>query len=278
MKPLLLMVATASLLGTASASPTEIATLTGRAMGTTWTVKVEAGGHDTEILRRQIVARLEDLEQQLSTYRSGSALSRFNTSGHAEWFPVPAELAQVAGESLRIAEVTSGAFDPTVEPLVRLWGFGPGPRPEAPPPADLVARVLQRVDWRRLEVRSSPPALRRTQLGVTADFSSPGKGFAADAVSTLLSAAGLPRHLVQIGGDVRAGIAPANRNGWPVAIERPAAAAPGITRVINLATRAVSTAGNYRNFFRAGGRSLGHIIDPRTGHPAQGDLAAVTVV
>jgi thiamine biosynthesis lipoprotein len=247
-------------------------------MGTTWTVKVEAGERDPDVLRRQIAARLEELEQQLSTYRPGSALSRFNACGHTEWFPIPAELAQVADESRRIAQLTGGAFDPTVEPLVRLWGFGPGPRPEAPPTAEAIARVRQRVDWRQLEVRASPPALRRTRLGVTADFSSAGKGFAADAVSLLLSTEGLPRHLAQIGGDVRAGAAPSGRGRWPVAIEQPQIGAPGFSRVIDLADRAISTSGNYRNFFPAGGERLGHIIDPRTGRPAQGALAAVTVV
>lgn len=277
MRPLLLLAA-AAFPCTAPASPPAIATLTGRAMGTTWTVKVEASGHDTEALHRQIAARLEDIEQQLSTYRPASDLSRFNTSGHTDWHPVPAEFAQVAAVSLRIAELTGGAFDPTVEPLVRLWGFGPGPRPETPPTAEVVARVRQRVGWRQLEVRAAPPALRRTREGVAADFSSAGKGFAADAVSALLAGAGRPRHLVQIGGDVRTGAAPAGRAGWPVAIEQPRSDRSGFAGVIDLAACAVSTSGNYRNFFQTGGARLGHIIDPRTGRPAQGDLAAVTVL
>lgn len=259
-------------------SAAEITTLAGRAMGTTWTVKVEAGERDADALRRQIAARLEELAQQLSTYRPDSVLSRFNTCGHTEWFLVPAELAQVAAESRRIAQLTGGAFDPTVEPLVRLWGFGPGPHPATPPTAEIVARVRQRVDWRQLEVRAAPPALRRTRAGVTADFSSAGKGLAADAVSALLSGAGLPRHLVQIGGDVRTGAAPAGRTGWPVAIEQPATGASAFASVIPLTARAISTSGNYRNFLQAGQERLGHIIDPRTGRPAQGELAAVTVV
>ncbi len=263
------------------AGAAEIVTLTGRAMGTTWVAKFQpsaAPGCDSDVLRDRIAAKLESLEQQLSTWRPASDLSRFNATTHTEWFPVPPELAAVAAEALRIAALTGGAFDPTVAPLVRLWGFGPHGRAEGVPSPAAIAAARARIDWRALEVRASPPALRRTRPGIAADFSSTAKGLAADAMSALLTAEGLPRHLVQVGGDVRAGAAADGTSGWSVAIEQPHTETRGIAGVVPLADRAVSTSGNYRNFFQVSGRRHGHIIDPRTGQPVDGELAAVSVV
>ncbi|MBL9189200.1 MAG: FAD:protein FMN transferase [Opitutaceae bacterium] len=275
-----LLAALAAWLAVVGSGATEVVTLTGRAMGTAWTVKFQptAPSLDHEGLRTRLAARLEEIEQQCSTWRPASALSRFNATTHTEWFPVPPELASVAAESLRIAALTGSAFDPTVAPLVRLWGFGPEARAEQEPSPGTIAAVLARVDWRALEARASPPALRRARAGVTADFSSTTKGFAADALSTWLTAEGLPHHLVQIGGDVCTGAAPAESSGWTVAIEQPLEDGNGLACVVRLANQAVSTSGDYRNFFRAGDRRQGHIIDPRTGRPVQGDLASVTVV
>lgn len=262
-------------------SAAEMVTLNGRAMGTTWVAKIQpSAAHvcDTDALRERIAAKLEALEQQLSTWRPHSDLSRFNATTHTEWFPVPVELAAVAAEALRIAALTDGAFDPTVAPLVRLWGFGPEGHNDKAPSPESIAAARARIDWRALEVRASPPALRRTRPGITADFSSTAKGFAADAVSALLAAEGAPRHLVQVGGDVRAGAATGGRRGWPVAIEQPHEETRGLAGVVSLAELAVSTSGNYRNFSEFGGTRHGHILDPRKGQPVDGELAAVSVV
>jgi FAD:protein FMN transferase len=275
-RPLLFI--TLALATTAPAA--ETVRLSGRAMGTTWIVKLSAppAACDTAALRARLAEKLEALEQQLSTWRPASDLSRFNATATTDWFSVPPEVAAVAAESLRIAALTGGAFDPTVGPLVDLWGFGPAGRISVPPPPPAIAAARARVDWRTLEVRTAPPALRRTRASITVDFSSTAKGFAADALSALLAAEGLPRHLVQTGGDVRAGAAPAGRDGWPVAIEQPGEDVREPAAVVNLTHLAVSTAGDYRNFFDSTGRRHGHIIDPRTGAPVQGEVASVTVV
>ena len=249
-------------------------------MGTSWSVKFfqPAVPLERDAVSREVTALLEKLEQQFSTYRPQSELSRFNAAGRTEWIGVSPELAFVAAESRRISELTGGAFDVTVLPLVALWGFGPDAHSGAIPAPAEIAASRRLVDWRRLEVRLDPPALRKAEPRVAADLSSLAKGFAADAVSRTLTALGAPRHLVQVGGDVRAGAAAAGATGWPVAIELPTDDAPGVAGVILLESRAVSTSGDYRNFVRVGQKRYGHIIDPRTGRPVDGDLASVSVV
>lgn len=253
----------------------ELVALSGRAMGTTWSAKWVSPAVPLEatIVEKRISARLEELENQFSTYRAGSELSRFNASRGTEWFPVSVELAHVALEARAISEVTAGAFDVTVDPLVRLWGFGPAGRQREIPSASVIAETRAWVGWRQLEARQIPAALRRTSAGVTADFSSIAKGYATDALSGLLAELGAVDHLVQIGGDLRASGRP-----WRTGIETPSDGPRGITLVLSLRGQALSTSGDYKNFFVQDGRRYSHIIDPRTGWPAAGRLAAVSVV
>lgn len=254
--------------------------LSGRAMGTTWVVKFvpSAGAPAPETVEHAVTERLEQLEQVFSTYRVDSELSRFNADERTEWIAVTPELARVASESRRIGELTGGAFDVTVLPLVQLWGFGAMGRAGSMPTAREIEAAREQVDWRRLEVRGEPPALRKASPRLTADFSSMAKGFAADAVSEVLVRLGVSSHLVQMGGDVKAGGSGPDGRGWRVAIERPSVDQPAVAEVIALNGNALSTSGDYRNFVVLGGRRYGHIIDPRTGAPVSGTLASVSVV
>lgn len=257
-----------------------LVTLTGRAMGTGWVVKwmQPAAALDTERVRQDVAARLEELEMIFSTYRPQSALSHFNADERTEWVPVTEEMAHVAHASREISALTGGAFDVTVEPLVRLWGFGATRRAGAIPAAAEIVAVREQVDWRKLEVRLSPPALRKTSSRVRADFSSMAKGFAADAISELLVRRGVPNHLVQVGGDIKTAGTAAGGDGWRMGIEQPVDGSPAVACIVTLSGQALSTSGDHRNFFQFGGQRYGHIIDPRTGRPAVSTLASVSVV
>jgi FAD:protein FMN transferase len=269
-----------SLLSAVTLHAADLVSLSGRAMGTTWSVRFEppASLLDQALVQQRVAQRLEDLEQQFSTYRPQSTLSRFNAAPHTEWVDVELELAHVAGLARTISELTGGAFDVTVNPLVMLWGFGGGLRSHSIPSATEISAARERVDWRRVQVRMNPPALRKTEPRTTADFSSIAKGFAADQVSELLIELGAVNHLVQIGGDVKSGGKMAALGGWRTGIEQPLENTRAIAATIVLRGEAVSTSGAYRNFIQIGERRFGHIIDPRTGEPVSGTLAAVSVV
>ena len=249
--------------------------LTGRALGTTWTVKFlqPAPPLNPATLTARISATLERLEQQFSTYRPNSELSRFNLARTTDWITVSPELARVATDCRALSVLTGGAFDATIFPLVDLWGFGPQRRSGPPPSATEISAARSRTDFRRLESRASPPALRKTSANLAADFSSMAKGFAADTIAAQLSALGSTDHYVQIGGD----IATAGPRPWRVAIEQPAGSAP-LAHVFDLAGQSLSTSGDAHNSFTHAGRRYGHILDPRTGEPVASPLASVSVI
>jgi len=260
----------------ATAAPVSVS---GRAMGTTWSAKwlPSAAAFEPAAAETSLAAALERLERQFSTYRPASELSRFNRARDTAWFAVSPELARVAHRAREISTLTGGAFDPTIAPLLELWGLGPFPARDTWPTAAEISAARARVGWARLAVRLDPPALRKTDPQLAADFSSIAKGFAVDALSAWLTAHGASNHLVRIGGDLRASGPGPSGHGWPVAIEQPVDGPSSPARVVVLSNQAFSTSGNTRNFVVLGGRRLGHLLDPRTGAPAAGLLASVSV-
>jgi thiamine biosynthesis lipoprotein len=263
--------------GTEPPAPVEFS---GAAMGTTWNVKlaIPPGGGAPPDLQAAVSARIEDLEQSMSTYREDSELSEFNRYAGGDWFPVSPALCEVVAAALEIGAASGGAFDVTVGPLVDLWGFGPAGSRDAPPGEDEIERAIDRTGADQLRADCDRPALRKNRPELQVDLSAIAKGYAVDEVSELLDDYGFTDYLVEIGGELRArGSHPAGRD-WSIGIEMPDPEGRTVRSVLALVDRAVATSGDYRNFFEFEGRRYSHTIDPRTGEPVTHDVAAVTVV
>jgi len=256
--------------------------LAGATMGTTWAVQVVdlPPALDRGRLEADVAAVLRGIEARMSTWDAASELSRFNAADSTDWFAVSADTRAVVAEALRVSRVTGGAFDVTVGPLVELWGFGPGGRegPRRRPEPEAVQAALERVGWRWLETRADPPALRKRRPGLRVDLSAIAKGFAVDAVADRLASAGPTDFLVEVGGELRARGRNLDGTPWRLAVERPRSAEPAPPCLLELADGAVATSGDYRNAFEQDGVRYAHVIDPRTGRPAESRVAAATVV
>ncbi len=249
-------------------------------MGTTYSVKVTdpPANLRLEALKAAIEDRLDALNASMSTYQSDSELSRFNARGDTGWFAVSEALAIVVAEALRVGDLTGGAFDITVGPLVNLWGFGPETRPEKVPSDEELEQALSRVGRHHLEVRTPSPALRKAIADVYVDLSAIAKGYAVDEIAQLLESMGVESYLVEIGGELRVRGLNARGEPWRIAVEVPSPGQRAIKRVIRPGAGGVATSGDYRNYFEQDGRRYSHTIDPSTGRPIDHRLASVTVV
>lgn len=261
--------------------------LTGETMGTTWSARfIGPAGLRLGAIEAAVSQVCDEVIAQMSHWEADSDLSRFNRASAGRSCPLPDGFATVVDAALRIAAESGGAYDPTAGALVALWGFGPsgetalGPRHDAPgfraPSPEDCDRV--QCGWDSLTWDASRRVL--TQPGeVTLDLSAIAKGFAVDRVSAVLTALGLPDHLVEIGGELRgAGLKPEGQPWW-VDLEPPSADC-GLAPVrIALHGLSVATSGDYRKFFdEADGPRRSHTIDPRTRRPIEHGLASVTVV
>ena len=260
------------LVGLAMLSGCAYEVVTGQAMGTTYAITANC---PDRIPTAAVAALLERIDARMSTYDEASELMRFNQGPVGEWVPVSRELVEVVDAAKTVAEHTGGALDPTVAPLVALWGFGASATPEAPDAAAIAAARLS-VGHRHVHYRRAPPALMKDRE-LSMDLSAIAKGHAVDRVADTLRAAGCRAFLVEFGGEIRAG-GPAPSGGpWRIGIDSPSGVGQ-LDEAITLRDAGLATSGDYRQYTERDGRRDSHIIDPRSGYPVRHRLASVTVV
>jgi len=259
--------------------PGRLWTFAGPTMGTTWTVKVVPGDHpdtDQPAAEQAIIDALADVNGRMSTWLPDSELSRFNDNPTVEPVPVSDDLRHVLREALRLSEVSGGAFDVTVGPLVNAWGFGP--TDGGTPPTDAEVEALRpRIGYQRLTLDDDARTLRKAHPEMRVDLSAIAKGYGVDRASFALDKLGYARYMVEVGGEVRAKGLNATGQPWQIGIEKPDEGERAVQEVVPLRDMAMATSGNYRNFYEKDGKRLSHTIDPTTGHPVDHRLASVSV-
>lgn len=258
----------------------DLITLVGETMGTTYSVKLVDIPHakDQSALAREIDEILETVNQQMSTYRPDSELSRFNAAAAGTWVPVSIDTRSVIDEALRVCGLTEGAFDPTVGPIVELWGFGSGGGAQRLPSSEEVAAARETVGFAKVETRFDGPAVAKDTAGLRLDLSGIAKGFGVDKVAEHLEMRGISNYLVEVGGELRSSGSGSGGQPWRVGIERPTLVPGDLQHVVDLDREALATSGNYRIFFERDGQRYSHIVNPLTGRPVDHDLASATVV
>lgn len=254
--------------------------LSGRTMGTSWSVKlVPPPGMHVPDLRGGIQARLDRVVAEMSHWDPASDLGRFNRAPAGTWHDLPEDFAAVLDCALTVARDSGGAYDPTVGPLVDLWGFGPGGTRDGTPDTAAVEEMRARCGWQRLG-RDHGGRRACQPGGLRLDLSSVAKGFGVDAVASQLDGLGVESHLVEVGGELRGrGVKPDGMPWW-VALETPPDADGGGagSAVVALHGLSVATSGDYRRYFEAGGVRYAHTLDPRAGRPVANRIASVTVL
>ncbi len=253
--------------------------LQGATMGTTYTVKVVGLPAELKPERIQVAINtiLEKINRQMSTYLSDSELSQFNRNQATDWIDASQELVDVLKQAQRVSALTHGAFDVTVGPLVNLWGFGPSPGIDQVPSEQDIHEARNRVGYTGLQVRSSPPAIRKDRPDLYVDLSAIAKGYAVDAVARHLQTLEIEDYMIEIGGEIRAKGRNASDRLWRIAIEKPSTGSRSLHTIIELNDVGIATSGDYRNYFEKEGRRYSHTIDPNTGHPVTHKLASVTI-
>ncbi|WP_057937014.1 FAD:protein FMN transferase [Algoriphagus resistens] len=246
--------------------------LSGKTMGTTYNITYL--DRENRDLQASVDSLLLVFNQSLSTYIPDSELSKFN-QGDTLDFSLP-YLLPVLDASQTVYENTNGAFDPTVGPLVNIWGFGPG-GPELKDSVD-IKNLLSKVGFDKIEFDQKQ--LRKKVSGIYLDFSAIAKGYGSDVVADFLDNKGISDYLVEIGGELVAhGL---NEKGelWKVGVNRPeeSANSTDLISIIALQNRGMATSGNYRNYYVRDSVKISHTINPVTGYPVSHTLLSATVV
>jgi len=269
------------LLAPAGAAPARITALacheeSREAMGCTGTVR--ACGQGAAELPAIVGAALDEIDRVdrlMSHYRRDSPLSRLNREAAKGPVAVEPELLDFLAECLRWSRESNGAFDVTVGPLMKAWGFF---RDEGHVPGgDELARARALVCYRHVELDPVAGTIRFDRPGVELDLGGIGKGYAVDRAVSLLRRRGIASALVNLGGSSVYGLgAPPGRKAWEIGIQDPTDPAK-TALTVPLRDRALSVSGGHARFFEKDGVTYAHVMDPRTGHPVQGLLGVAVL-
>lgn len=262
-------------------STSSLYTFSGFAMGTTYSIKIFLPREENPAGRRleqKVKEALDKIEARMSVMNSESEIARFNRFRKTEWFPVSKETAFLVKKSIEISELTGGAFDITIGPLVNIWGFGSGANVHTLPHKEVVEKTRKTIGYKNLEARISPPALRKRIPELCCTLAAIAKGYGVDSVAELLEKNGIIDFIVEIGGEVKASGAKPGGRPWRIGIAAPSKGQQKIQLALNLSNNSVATSGDYQNYFEKNGVRYSHTIDPRTGFPVSLGLASVTVV
>jgi thiamine biosynthesis lipoprotein len=258
--------------------PLAVMGFSGSTMGTSYSVliEVDVGVEDSVALGAVIERELADVNRVMSTYDVESDVSRFSRSSRTEPVPVDATLLEILEAALEVCERSSGAFDPTVAPLVDAWGFGP--EDVLPPDSARVAILRALVGCDSISIDAESGTLGKSRREARIDLSGVAKGFAAERIGMALRGLGYERALVDVGGELRAVGSHLDGRPWRVALEGPGRDEPAPIGTIDIVDEAVATSGDFRNYYEYLGELYAHIIDPRTGFPVPYRGFSVSVV
>lgn len=234
---------------------------------------------DDTALAVEALDLVDEIEDRITVYRDSSELARVNAGAAADWQPVGPDLLALLLLARDLHERTGGGFDMAAGALVRTWGFLR--RQGRTPAAEDLARAREAAGMRWVEIDEQAGRVRFLRAGVELNPGGIGKGWALDRVIERLAAAGVANVLVHGGASsVRAAGTQAagrpGRRGWPVGVRHPLRPGRRMATVM-LEDRALGTSGSGTQFFVDRGRRLGHILDPRSGLPAEGVLSATVV-
>jgi thiamine biosynthesis lipoprotein len=269
--------AVSAVVGAQTRPPLQRLEKSAEAMGSTYTIDLY--GTDRIYMEDAADAAFDEvrrIDQLLSNYKPDSELSEVNRRAAQGPMKVSAEFFDLLARCLEYSRQSEGAFDITVGPLMKIWGFykGSGRLPHRP----VVQAALTKVGYRHVILDRAAGTVRFDRAGVELDPGGIGKGYAVDRMVEVLKKKGVTAALVAGSGSSIYGLGapPTEPKGWRVEIKNPWDSTKTSTEVF-LKDMSMSTSGSYEKFFRAEGKTYAHIMDPRTGFPAQGSVSVSVV-
>lgn len=251
----------------------EIREITGAAQGTSYTVKYVGGKEQVTQVQLDSIFRVVD--HSLSLYEPASLINSFNREGAVK---MDEHMRNVVNESLLCYKESSGSFDITTGALTELWGFGKVRHQNIPSAAD-VKKQLTITGSKYLLVKGD--SLIALKKGIRIDCNGIAQGYTVDLVAAFMSSRGVGQFMVELGGEIRVKGEHPEKGPWRIGVESPDVLAGDwhpVQQVIGLNNASITTSGNYRKYFNAGGKMYSHVIDPLKGRPVENGIIAVTVI
>ncbi len=267
--------------GDAEQKEAQLYQIEGKIFNTNYLIKIRSEELDSALAAR-IKSTLNALSAQMSIFDSQSEISGINQSPARVWIKLSAEMQHVMAEAHQVYQMSQGCFDPTISPLIELWGFGVDKSRQGQlPTQEELAVALAQSGFDKIEFRNQYAELMKQRDGLTFNLSAIAKGYAVDRLKELLQSEGYQDFLVEIGGEIYAsGTSSATSKGWRIGITHPftTAQSSDYQESVLLHNEAIASSGNYRNYFDKDGKRYAHTISPQTGKGIDNGVLSVSVI
>ena len=254
-------------------SKIQYVTISGETMGTTYNISyLDSQGVN---YKPQIDSLLIEINNSLSTYIKTSTISTVNQADSI--CHVDEMFVEVFNEAKEVHAKSNGAFDPTIMPLVNVWGFGYTDKLTMD--STIVDSILSLVNFDNVDLIDSKVVKQHKNISI--DFSAIAKGYGVDLVAKFIEINGIKNYMVEIGGEVRCKGLNSKDKIWKLGIDEPifeTAFRRNLKATLELDKKSMATSGNYRNYYEKDGKKYVHTINPKTGYPEQNDLLSATII
>lgn len=244
--------------------------------GIVWTTQYNITYQSDKSFDDSIQYIFKKINNSVSMFNKSSLISKINRN---EDVKVDSLIACLYKSSLKINKETQGAFDPTVTPLMNVWGFVE--KGGEIPDSVTIDSIMDFVGITRTEL-SNEGYLLKNDSRVSFDFSAIAKGFACDEIGRMLYRNGVENYLVEIGGEIALNGVNSTGDKWHISIDKPIESNTEVLHdnvlVVGMNKGGIATSGNYRNYKEIGGRKVVHTMNPLTGYPEESDLLSATII
>jgi thiamine biosynthesis lipoprotein len=252
---------------------------TEQVLGTVCTINAYNGG--TKIVYDELFARLHEIEDEFSVNKATSEISKVNDAAGDHPVAVTDDVLYVIKEALKYAEISNGAFDPTIGPMVKLWGINTDHA--RVPSQQEIDETLPLVNWRDVVITADSSAEGGTvflkRKGMSLDLGGIAKGYAADEMARILTTHAVKQAVVDLGGNIYVYGTKKDKSLWKVGIKDPDNDEGEPALLLTLTgNKTVVTSGVYERFFYENGKRYHHILDTKTGYPSESGLLSATIV
>lgn len=228
-----------------------------------------------ENLAEEIFKQLKSFDKSLSIFDSTSIITKVNDNAAVK---LDSNFIYVFNRAMEVSKNTNGAFDMTVSPLVKLWGFNHAKEQDVT--HQMIANIMPKVGYQKIRIKNNK--IVKDNPSITLDANAIAQGYTSDIIANYFNKKGIQNYLVEIGGEVRAKGVNDKNEIWRVGMDKPVDDSTGmnneIQAVIALKNTSIATSGNYHKFHIVKGKKYGHEINPATGYPVVNELLSVSIV
>ncbi|MDR0562434.1 MAG: FAD:protein FMN transferase [Spirochaetaceae bacterium] len=244
-------------------------------LGTVCTVQLYHYG--SAKIYNAVFSRVREIENRMSVVIPDTDIARINRNAGIEPVPVHQEVITLLERSRYYAELSGGAFDPTVGPLVKLWDI----TSEHPrlPSAEAIQEALALIDWRDVIINREAETVFLRRIGMALDLGAIAKGYAADEAIKIIKQAGIPRGIIDFGGNIFAyGEKASPKSPWRIGVQHPLGGRGSYIGILEVSNKSVVTSGVYERYAEIDGVRYHHILSTADGYPVHNGLLSVTII